>query len=127
MVINRKRTILLMCLALFILLLLAPMVVAMIPPPPVNPYASGLCQMEYVDRTVGGQPAWEVTAITMGPDGGRLGEMQFQPGDLIVKVGNKNVEPGEKLDEMIRTAILEKQRTITLRDPWSGAETICAF
>jgi hypothetical protein len=76
--------------------------------------------MEYVDRVVDGRPAWEVVTITLGPDGGRLGELHFRPGDLIVKVGNGEVIPGENLDRLIRLAERDHRRAVTLVEPGTG-------
>jgi len=72
--------------ALVVLVALIPFLRAQapFPTPAQKTYASGLCQMEYADRVVMGKTAWEVTTITMGPEGGKLGEMQFKPGDLII-------------------------------------------
>jgi hypothetical protein len=124
---NRQKTIILVCVAIVIVLVVMPVLLAQIPPPAPKPYASELCQMEYADRMVAGKAGWEVLSITMGPEGGKVGTMQFQPGDVIVKVGNRDIETGDRLDAMLRLAILEQQRTITLCDPQTGYEVIHSF
>lgn len=126
MVRHRSRSLLFLFVVGVVVLLLMPALLAAQPLAP-EPHTSALCQMQYVDRTVAGRPAWEVVGLAAGPDGGRLGGLYLKPGDVIVEVGGRPVEPGSHLDLRIRTALLEQRRTVTLVDPLTGDPIIYLF
>lgn len=119
MVRSRTRTFTVLCLAFPILLCVLPALKAF-DKPSADPFASGLCQMEYVNTVIDGRVGYEVVTITLGLEGGRLGNFYFAPGDIVLKVGEREVIPGENLDHLIRLALLENTRTVVLYDATTG-------
>jgi hypothetical protein len=54
------------------------------------------------------------------PGFGRLGNLQFQPGDVIYSIGGISVAPGVNLDTLIANANATGNRVVVVRDVNSG-------
>jgi hypothetical protein len=52
---------------------------------------------------------------------GQLGNVQFQPGDIIYAIGGVNIVPGVNLDTLIAQANASGNRFVKVRDVNSGA------
>lgn len=81
---------------------------------------SPICQMQYTDAVdpATGRPAYLV--MSYPPSGGTVGDIDFDVGDLILRVGHYEILPGENLDTLIQMAVLTPEQYMIVRDVRTG-------
>jgi hypothetical protein len=107
---------------------------ASVPPPIVTPpfpdklHVSIHCMLDYRDVvTMYGMPGYQVVALHDDPEAGRLGEIQFKEGDIIIGVGYYAATPMDRLDVLINMAYAEDHRTIQVLDGETGDLRLLEF
>jgi hypothetical protein len=75
---------------------------------------SFFCNMTYQAQTTGSGTGYRVL------DGGQLGGIVFQSGDVILAVGNNNANLNIPLDALIQNAMQTGNQFVTVRDVNTG-------
>lgn len=75
---------------------------------------------ETIQFSATNQPAFLVGQLGQF-DGGRLGRIRFDQGDIILAMGGVNVTSGSDLDTMITQAVVNGRRSFTVLNVRTGA------